>query len=59
MLLRKIAGSIPDEVIEIFFSSLPNSSSSTAALELVHFLTEMSSIHSFWPSRKADNHHHL
>jgi hypothetical protein len=54
---RKIAGSIPDEVIEIF--DLLKPSSRIVALEIIQPLTEMSIRRCFWgkarPELKAEN----
>jgi hypothetical protein len=55
---RKVAGSIPDEVIGFF--NLPNPSSRTMALGSTQALTEMSTRKNLpggkvWPVRKADN----
>jgi hypothetical protein len=59
---RKVAGSIPDEVIQ--FSNSPNPSSRTMALRLTQPLTEMSTqnlpgggggVRDALPPRKADN----
>jgi hypothetical protein len=53
----KVAGSIPDEVIALFFS--PNSSSRTMALGSTQLLKEMSTRNlpggKGWLARKADN----
>jgi hypothetical protein len=39
---KKTAGSNPDEIIELFFSNIPNPSSRTMALGFTQPLTEMS-----------------
>jgi hypothetical protein len=54
---RKVAGSIPDEVI--VFLNLPNPSSRIVTLSSIQPLTEMSTRNlpagKRWPGRKADN----
>jgi hypothetical protein len=54
---RKVAGSIPDEVVGFF--NLPNPSSHTMNLGSTQPLTEMSTRNlpegKGWPARKADN----
>jgi hypothetical protein len=56
---RKVAGSIPDEVILFFFFISPNPSSRTMALRSIQPLTEMSTTNipggKWRPARKAGN----
>jgi hypothetical protein len=52
-------GSSPDDVIEFFFSTLPNPSGHTMALGSTQPLTEMSTRRSLWgkarSARRTDN----